>query len=768
LFSRGKLSSFHDAPSPALSRRSRTPSGVSYSLLRTPPLTPARLAELPGVYTPEGPRAVSRGSTMASRRSTRSKGSKGPLPCLSELYEPAELETWPNTPPVKHTPQRATRLCDLEIPDLSSLGTTQNKPHFLRELEAAAAEQLSALGHDQLYSSCQPDTPHPDRIQIFSAVLLALMEHFPAYAGCFEQIQRVYVEHFEDRIARIEGADAIYRRHTEGIDSIAEGVEQTEQALVGDDSFQKLTEATKEAEQRLALMHDEEVELKTTSLQLQHNIESWGNEVKQLHGQAVEVAKRVKMQQEMLDGITGAGHDYEAERLRLIREFGPMNDANMQMREVSSGMALREDLNITLEEVAQAKCAIATLKSNDAGEQVLQKKIKSNQKLAEEVAQLGRRLGDKTYRPPRELKELEDEERTAEVVPKLAELVRTTFRELQDIQEELPPELLSDSDEEQAEDWIEQKFFTGLGIGEDVPMCFRFEGTIQNRLVNKGDTERLIKDYWKCKKYSDAKEKVETAPVDFLYTWLSKYKKHPTQELVADWAYNLKDAALRCSYDADCELWYKVIEGEYDQALYWDEFDMLEEVSSTFQKEDVKENSKVTGKLMKNKFLAAMRRIFPLKTEVRHNRLKRCLAKEDAAQGSKVGYVAVFSEDKNGDQGPFAEMVRDQYKEERDEYLDDLRDVLEREAPDGKLTAEMLLAAFEEIDPKKPERSREQYVRTGLGDLAPPVDGKKKKQKINDSFLRIEIDYEVFMQNLSRVVVKSSTNRDQRLAEMTI
>ena len=130
--------------------------------------------------------------------------------------------------------------------------------------------------------------------------------------------------------------------------------------------------------------------------------------------------------------------------------------------------------------------------------------------------------------------------------------------------------------------------------------------------------------------------------------------------------------------------------------------------------------------------------------------------------------MAVFSEDKNGDQGPFAEMVRDQYKEERDEYLDDLRDVLEREAPDGKLTAEMLLAAFEEIDPKRPERSREQYVRTGLGDLAPPVDGKKKKQKINDSFLRIEIDYEVFMQNLSRVVVKSSTNRDQRLAEMTI
>ena len=37
----------------------------------------------------------------------------------------------------------------------------------------------------------------------------------------------------------------------------------------------------------------------------------------------------------------------------------------------------------------------------------------------------------------------------------------------------------------------------------------------------------------------------------------------------------------------------QVIEGEYDQALYWDEFDMLEEVSSTFQKEDVKENSKV-------------------------------------------------------------------------------------------------------------------------------------------------------------------------------
>merc|ERR1712010_329150 len=85
---------------------------------------------------------------------------------------------------------------------------------------------------------------------------------------------------------------------------------------------------------------------------------------------------------------------------------------------------------------------------------------------------------------------------------------------------------------------------------------------------------------------------------------------------------------------------------------------------------------KVTGKLSKTTLLKAMRKWFALKSDVRFNKLKRCLAKEEAAKGNIVHYVHLFAEDKDFNQGPFAEMVRDQHVDERDEYVSDLLETL--------------------------------------------------------------------------------------------
>ena len=208
---------------------------------------------------------------------------------------------------------------------------------------------------------------------------------------------------------------------------------------------------------------------------------------------------------------------------------------------------------------------------------------------------------------------------------------------------------------------------------------------------------------------------------EWMYEFLKR--RYSTAAEVCDWAYNLVDASLRYKYDADCEMFWKVstitaaslhhrcsitapslqhhctitapslhhhctkhhhcsitavslhhhctitapqvITNQLDESVYWDEFEMTNGFIALLQKLDMTDNGgKVTGRIAKPTLLKAMRKWFPHKTDIRFNKLKRTLAKEEAATSAKVHYVHLFAEDKDFNQGPFAEMMRDQHLEE--------------------------------------------------------------------------------------------------------
>jgi len=119
------------------------------------------------------------------------------------------------------------------------------------------------------------------------------------------------------------------------------------------------------------------------------------------------------------------------------------------------------------------------------------------------------------------------------------------------------------------------------------------------------------------------------------------------------------------------------------QAVYHDESDMIDGLMEALQEADIdatkggESAGYVSGRLLKESFIKTLRGYFPIKTNVRFNQMKRGLSKEDAAQGKSVHYIHLFREDVNGDQGPFAEAVRDQHVEEREEYLEDLQEAFE-------------------------------------------------------------------------------------------
>merc|ERR1711959_279077 len=114
--------------------------------------------------------------------------------------------------------------------------------------------------------------------------------------------------------------------------------------------------------------------------------------------------------------------------------------------------------------------------------------------------------------------------------------------------------------------------------------------------------------------------------------------------------------------------------------------------------------------IKKDVFLKALRKYFPHKTDIRFNRLKRAMAKDPSAQaGSVAAYIHLFAEDKDGNQGPFAEGVRDQHVEEREEYLSDLQVAIlsrQKKRTSGDSAAVWVVSAqdctdaIHEIDPK--------------------------------------------------------------------
>ena len=123
------------------------------------------------------------------------------------------------------------------------------------------------------------------------------------------------------------------------------------------------------------------------------------------------------------------------------------------------------------------------------------------------------------------------------------------------------------------------------------------------------------------------------------------------------------------------------------------------------------------------------------------------------------------------DEGPFAELLRDQHLEEREEYIQDLTDAIvsksrELRLPEGMASIKSIMLAIGEIDPMKHTRIREEYIRTGFKDSFPKSSGKKKILMKDCEDLEIAI--ESFLSNLTMGVVKTHTNKDELAAKLTL
>ena len=215
-----------------------------------------------------------------------------------------------------------------------------------------------------------------------------------------------------------------------------------------------------------------------------------------------------------------------------------------------------------------------------------------------------------------------------------------------------------------------QETFIGLGTGPNVPRYMRTNSKIRNRNMSKRETEKTVKEIWAEKNAVDKKEN----SVSELSVFTSNFfqKKVGLPAAVTEMMYNFMYSLKKYDYDADCELFLKIILGQIKEEVYHEQIRLCVAVEDVFKQIDLACNgdTEARGVLQKDDAKQALRSFFADKIPERLEELLAAL--DETCPSTSVEYTLLFAEDREFNQGPFAECIRDQFLEERLEQIENL------------------------------------------------------------------------------------------------
>lgn len=240
-----------------------------------------------------------------------------------------------------------------------------------------------------------------------------------------------------------------------------------------------------------------------------------------------------------------------------------------------------------------------------------------------------------------------------------------------------------------------QDTFIGLGNGTNVPRYMRTNSKIRNRNMTKRETEKTVKEIWSEKNALDKENSVSDLAT-FMLTYFQKKVGLPAA--VTEMTYNFIFSLKKYDYDADCELFLRILLGQIKEEVYHEQIRLCGYVEDVFKQIDLACNgdTEARGVLQKEDAKQAMRSFFVDKTPERLEEVINAL--DEACPGNSVDYTMLFAEDREFNQGPFAECIRDQFLEERLEQFENLEKAIYECADyEFSCTAEHVETASERI-----------------------------------------------------------------------
>ena len=137
-----------------------------------------------------------------------------------------------------------------------------------------------------------------------------------------------------------------------------------------------------------------------------------------------------------------------------------------------------------------------------------------------------------------------------------------------------------------------------------VPSFLRGTGKVRNRCMPKSECEALINAFWAHKIENDTKPNAppRVPVIDHLGVFLRG--RSGIKKTVVEIAYNFVDALKRYSYDADCELFHRILFGELCEDVYHDQMQMLDTLLVTAKAEDAAQHGgRSTGAIGRSSFI---------------------------------------------------------------------------------------------------------------------------------------------------------------------
>ena len=229
------------------------------------------------------------------------------------------------------------------------------------------------------------------------------------------------------------------------------------------------------------------------------------------------------------------------------------------------------------------------------------------------------------------------------------------------------------------ETWKEQ--LIGMGQTTDVPKFFRHSGKIRNKHMSKRDTEKLVKELWKERLVDPAVSAGRAGDlVDFVGGYLQK--KVGIAAAVIELGYNFLYGLWLYQWDADCELFLKILTGEIREEVYIAANRLQYDIEEMFALMD-KAKGQVSGSIPKDDLRIALASFFRVgepggKDLARFDEIMQAL--DEDQPGPNVEWKKVFEEDREFNQGEFAETLRDQFLQERIDFFSALEIAIYEEA----------------------------------------------------------------------------------------
>ncbi|XP_066206064.1 translin-associated factor X-interacting protein 1 isoform X2 [Saccopteryx leptura] len=291
----------------------------------------------------------------------------------------------------------------------------------------------------------------------------------------------------------------------------------------------------------------------------------------------------------------------------------------------------------------------------------------------------------------------------------------------------------------------EQDFFPGLGYGENIPPFLRFDGNVENKKPSKQEVVNLLKEAWKERLAEEQKEKFP----DFFFNFL----EHRFGPAAVAWAYTIFEHIKLFHSNEVMRQFYAILMGKVSENV----FIKQNETVTQLLKEMTNVDSQNEGLLTMEQLSTVLKSTFPFKKEEKIQELMEAGGwHPNSSNTDLLNYHTLFKEDEMGQSTDFVQKLWEQYMDEKDEYLLELKQELGLELRD-EVTLPKVRETLMIIDPSLDKQTLNGYLNQAFQLPVTELPPEESDEKEKDIVLKLQ----TVLERLHMVDIRRKGPREQ-------